>query len=162
MILLFDLIDIFYFFFIGGINPSIKTESGISHAIRDPSKLSMTKNIFGDNRIETTLTAEKSSFKRNTANVWKEYGHFKQQPCDFSIDKENLPENTIIYLNQGYQSYKDNKKVYYGDYFSLGQINECMNPPEDLENYEFGPRETKLYRPAKIPLLVNSKVSMIL
>ena len=106
----------------------------------------MTKNIFSDNRIETTLSAEKNSFKRNTTDIWKEFGYFKQQPYDFGVDKENLPKNSIIYLNQGYQSYKDNKKVYYGYYFLLGQVNECIYLPEDLQNYELGPREIKIFR----------------
>ena len=107
----------------------------------------MTKNIFSDNRIETTLSAEKNSFKRNTTDIWKEFGYFKQQSCDFGVDKENLPENSIIYLNQSYQSYKDNKKVYYGYYFLLGQVNECIYLPEDLQSYELGQREIKIFRP---------------
>ena len=90
---------------------------------------------MGDNRIETTVMEEKTTFKRNTTNIWKEYGYFKQQSCGYGLDKENLPENSIIYLNQGYQSYKDDKNLYYGDYFLVGQINECLNPPEDFENY---------------------------
>ena len=48
-----------------------------------------------------------------------------------------MPENSIMYLNQGYQSWKDNKKVYYADYFLIGQVNECLNPPKNLETYEF-------------------------
>ena len=63
------------------------------------------------------------------------------------VDKENLAENSVIYLNQGYQSYKDNKKVYYGDYFLVGQVNECLNLSEDLENYELGPGEVKMFCP---------------
>ena len=70
----------------------------------------MSKNIFSDNRVETTITAEKSSFKRNTVDVWPDYRYFKQQPCDFGFDKENFPKNSIFYLDQGYQSFKDNKK----------------------------------------------------
>ena len=107
----------------------------------------MTKNIFWDNTIETTTTAEKTSFKRSTTDVWKEYRYFKQQPCDYGLDKENLPKNSIMYLNQGYQSYKYNKKIYCGDYFLVGQINECLNPPEDFENYELGEREVKMFHP---------------
>lgn len=122
-------------------------DSGISQAVREANKISMTKNILGDNRIETTVMEEKTSFKRNTTNIWKEYGYFKQQPCGYELDKENLPENSIIYLNQGYQSYKDNKKLYYGDYFLVGQINEFLNPPEDFENYELAEREVKMFYP---------------
>ena len=70
----------------------------------------MTKTIFSDNRVETAIIAEKNSFKRNTVDVWANYGYFKQQPYDFSVEKGNLPGNSIYYVNQGYQSVKDNKK----------------------------------------------------
>ena len=63
------------------------------------------------------------------------------------IEKANFRENNIIYINQAYQSYKDNKKLYYIDYYLLGQFNQCLNPPEDLKNYECQPNETKIYRP---------------
>ena len=106
----------------------------------------MTKNIF-DGRVETTLTTEKAtSFKRNTIDIWKNYGYFKQQPCDFSIEKANLPENSILYNNQPYQSYKDNKKVLLTDYYLLGQVNQCLNPREDSKNYECKSNEAKFYR----------------
>ena len=58
-----------------------------------------------------------------------------------------MPENSIIYLNQGNQSWKDNKKVYYANYFLIGQVNECLNPPENLETYEFKDRQVKMFRP---------------
>ena len=107
----------------------------------------MSKNIFSDNRVETTVTAEKSSFKRNSVDVRPSYGYFQQQPCDYSVTKENMPKNSIMYLNQSYQSWKDNKKVCHADYFLIGQVNECLNPPENLETYEFKDREVKMFRP---------------
>ena len=89
----------------------------------------MTKNVF-DGRVETTLTAEKGAcFKRNATDVRKKFGFFKQQACDFSLEKANMPEMTIFYVNQAYQSYKDNKKVYYCDFYVLGQVTPCLNPP---------------------------------
>ena len=126
---------------------STQIDSGISQAIIDTNKLSMWKNISGDNRVETTITAEKTSFKRNTVDVWPSYGYFNQQVCDYGVDKENMPENSIIYMNQGYQSWKDNKKIYYANYFLIGQVNESLNPPENLETYEFKDREVKMFRP---------------
>ena len=51
--------------------------NGISQAIRDLNKLSMNKNIFSDNRVETAMTAEKISFKKNTVDVWPDYDYFK-------------------------------------------------------------------------------------
>ena len=114
----------------------------------------MTKNIFGEGRVETIISAEKTtSFKRNTTDVWQKYGYFNQKPCEFSTEKDNMPENSIFYINQGYQSYKDNKKVYYADYYIIVQINQCPNPPENLGTYEFKEDEAiyqprrKIYRP---------------
>ena len=84
---------------------------------------------------------------KDTADVWPNYDYFKQQACDFALDKENMSENSIIYMNQGYQSWKDNKKIYYANYYILGQVNESLNPPENLEIHEFKYREVKLYCP---------------
>ena len=139
--------DIFLVLFLAAQHaPLTEIDSCISQAIRDSNKISMLKNAFSDNRVETTITAEKSSFERNIVDVWPEYGYFKQQPCDFSIEKENFPENSIFCLNQGYQSVKDNKKNYYADHFLIGQVNEFLNPPEDLKNYKCEDREVKMYR----------------
>ena len=79
--------------------------------------------------------------------VWPNYDYFKQQACDFALDKENMSENSIIYMNQGYQFWKDNKKIYYANYYILGQVNESLNPSENLEIHEFKYREVKLYCP---------------
>ena len=103
-------------------NAPTEIVSSISRAVKDSNKISIVKNTFSNGRTETAVTAEKNSFKRNTTDVWANYGYFKHQPCNFGVEKENFPENSLIYLNQGYQSYKDNKKFYYGDFFILGQV----------------------------------------
>ena len=108
-------------------------DNSVSQAIRNSGKILMTKNlVFLDRAVVTILTASKfeNGNTRNTVDVWLEYRFFKQQPCDFGIDKENFPENSIIYVNQGYQFVKDNKRIYCGDYFLIGQVNECANSPE--------------------------------
>ena len=97
---------------------------------------------YWSDRIETTLTAEKTtSFKRNTTDVWPSYGYFKRQPCDFGTDKKNMPKMLVFYINQSYQSFKDEKKVYYADYFILGQVDQCLNPPENLKEYQLKENE---------------------
>ena len=60
------------------------------------------------------------------------------------MEKENYPENSKIYLNQGYLTVKDNKKIYYEDFYILGQVNECINPPEDIQNYICN-KEVRMY-----------------
>lgn len=117
--------QIFWLFFLGNEVKSTKTDNGISQALRNSAKISVTKNIF-DGSVEINITAERStSFKQNTTNIWK---NFKQQPCNFSVEKANLQENSILYVNEAYRSYKDNKKEYYADYYLLGQGNQCLNP----------------------------------
>ena len=67
-----------------------------------------------------------------TTCIWSEHDYFKQQPCDFHLDKENYPENSDCCINQGYPSYKDNKKLYHAEYYIWRQKIECINPPEML------------------------------
>ena len=81
----------------------------------------MTKNVF-DGRVETTREGDLFQMQRI------KFGFFKHQVCDFSVEKANMPEMTIFYVNQAYESYKDNKKVYYCDFYILGQVTPCLNP----------------------------------
>ena len=63
------------------------------------------------------------------------------------MQKSNMPEMTIFYLNQAYQSHKDNKNIYYFDLFILGQVTPFLNPPENLNNYDVNENEAKIFRP---------------
>ena len=64
-----------------------------------------------------------------------------------SVSKKRTFLKIVFFcLNQGYQSVKDNKKIYYADHFLIGQVNEFLNPPEDLKNYKCEDREVKMYR----------------
>lgn len=63
---------------------------------------------------------------KNTTSVWPEYEYFKQKPCSFDMEKENFPENSTIFVNQGYLTIKDNKKLNYADYYIIGKVNECI------------------------------------
>ena len=118
-----------------------------SSVVKDSTKLPMRKNVF-DGWVETTITAEKEvGFRRNQMDLWKKYGYFKQQACNFSMEKANMPEMTTFYLNQAYQSYKDNKRICYWDLLIFGQVTPFLNPPEDLSNFEVKDDEAKIVRP---------------
>ena len=97
-------------------NAPTEINSSISRTVKDSNKVFVVENIFGNGRIETVVTAENNSFKRNTTAVWQNNGFLKHQSCDFGVETENITENSLIYFKQDYQSYKDNKKVYYGDF----------------------------------------------
>ena len=132
--------------FLGTDQGSIHIDTGISQTVKDADKIRMTKNILGEGQVETTLTAEKSiGLKQNTTNIWEKLEFFKQQLCDFGFEKKNFSKMSVFYLNQGYQSDKNNKKVFYGDYFVFGQVNQCLNPPEDLNTYEFKKNGSKVF-----------------
>ena len=75
-----------FWHFFSGKQSGSAVDMGISHAVKDSTKISMTKNVF-DERVETTLTAEKvACFKCNTVDLWENFGFFKQQTCDFSME----------------------------------------------------------------------------
>ena len=61
---------------------------------------------------------------------------FADECCDFSLEKANLPENTLFYVNQGYQPYKDGKKCYYNDIYIVAQIMPLAHQPKDIESYD--------------------------
>ena len=62
----------------------------------------MTKSFVNGN-VGTTITAEKSRAdgKQNQTYLWKKLGHFDELPGDFSLEKCNFLELTLLYLNQG-------------------------------------------------------------
>ena len=127
-------------------------DSGISSAVKESSKLSITKTLF-DGRVETTITAEKDTgCRRNSTDLWHKNSYFKAEVCDFSLEKANMPENTIFYVNQGTLSYKDNKKIYYCYTYILGQVVPMLNPPEDLQNYVLKNNDAKIIRPKYDPV----------
>ena len=102
-----------------------------------------------EQNIQTTIvvTRFENGNEKNTTCVSPEFGYFKQKPCDFGMEKENYPENSIIYIYQGYLTIKDNKRLCYADCYIFGQVIECLNPPEDISNYVCHDREVKIYRP---------------
>ena len=112
----------------------------------------MTKSlVFPDMTVETTLVATKFRKweRKKYTNIWPEHGYFKQQPCDFGLDQESFPENSLIYINPGYLTIKDNRKHFYAGYYLIAQINECAKFPEDIEKYFCTEKEVKLYRPRR-------------
>ena len=74
-----------------------------------------------------------------------EFGYFGTESCDFSIEKANLPENTIFYINQVYQSFKDDKKLYYNDVSIIVQIMPLAHQPKEIESYQLKDNEVKFY-----------------
>ena len=62
------------------------------------------------------------------------------------LREDKLTWEYHFYVNQGYLSYKDNKKIYYTDIFIAGQIVPLLNQPEKLDEYELKENEVKILR----------------
>ena len=62
-----------------------------------------------------------------------------------NIEKANIPENTLFYMNQGYIStVKNGDLAMYIHNFIIGQLLVAANQPEDISTYECKDNETKL------------------
>ena len=126
----------------------LNIDSSIGSAIQNSMGLSMTKIIESSNdRTEMTISTNATKEKTvKSINMWKNHGFFGTESCDFSMEKANMPENTIYYINQGYQSYKDSKKVYYNDLYIIAQIMPLALQPKDIESYQLKDDEVKILR----------------
>ena len=84
-------------------------DSSIGSAIRNSLGLTMRKVIeSGDDRTEVTVdTLNPEEKVKKSINLWENFRYFGTESCDFSIEKANLPENTIFYISQAYQSFKN-------------------------------------------------------
>ena len=143
-------------FYFKNLSGSSKTniDSSIGCAIQNSMGLSMTKIIeSGNDRMEMTLStnaAEENPVK--CIHMWKNHGFLGTESWGFSIEKANMPENTVYYVNQGYQSYKDNKKVYYNDVYIVTQIMLLAVQPKDIESYQLKDDEVKILRARYDPI----------
>ena len=114
----------------------------ISALMKDFSKLLMNDSFF-DNRMETIINA---GFKNSSTCLWSDYGYFKTLSCDFPVERSNVTELAILYINQVYFTNKHGKKIYYYDLFVIGQATPMLNSPEDLENYVPEENEVKILK----------------
>ena len=63
-----------------------------------------------------------------------------------NLEKVNLPENTLLYINQSYLStVKSSDIAMYNHNFILGQLITAANQPTDIENYVCKDNEVKLF-----------------
>ena len=104
--------------------------------------------------METTIVASRfddngQSQVTKCTRIWPEYGYFQKQPCDLHMDKDKFPENSITCINQGYLTVQGNKRMFYDNYYILGQIIDAINPPENIENYVC--KDCEFYRPCYDP-----------
>ena len=135
-------------------NSALNIDPSIGSAIRNSAGLSMKKVIENrEDRTEVSFSALNGDEKvKRSIQLWEDFSYFRTESCNFSIEKANLPENTVFYINQGYQSFKDNKKVYYNDVYIIAQIMPLSQQPKNIENYELKEDEVKIVQPRYDPV----------
>ena len=137
----------------------------IGNAIQNSSGINLTKITENDGLITemSLLTNPSEKKKSKSVSMWKDFGFFGSEICEFNIEKVNMPENALFYVNQSYQSYKDNKKVFYKDIFTMAQITPLAYQPKDIESYKLNDDEVKILRSRTIQFLANfSELNIVL
>ena len=110
--------------------------------------LLMSKEVSDKDRSMKTqllLTTSGSDEKISGEKVWNANGYFAEVKPEMNIEKVNIPENTLIYINQGFIStVKNGDLAMYAHNFIIGQLLVAANQPEDISQYECKENETKL------------------
>ena len=81
--------------------------------------------------------------------IWVKNGFFGDQKSDWTVRKENFPENTLVYCNQGVvASLKAGEHAVSFDYVILAQILPTnVYPPSINDGYVFADNEVPLLVP---------------
>ena len=107
----------------------------LSKEMTDKDRSLKTQLLITENEGKDVLTSEK---------VWKNNGFFGDIKPEMNIEKVNLPENTLIYVNQSYLStVKSGDIAMYNHNFILGQLITAANQSTDIENYVCKDNEVK-------------------
>ena len=135
-----------------GTSGNDRVDFAASSVIKKANVLTLTKEITsGSSNMVTKLVAENKfdaePYETAGERIWQYSGYFGDVKTDYIMEKVNFPENTLFYINQGYLTVQKSKKIFYGDYFLLGQIIEAMDPLNDIKNYELKEGEVKYLRP---------------
>ena len=98
-----------------------------------------------DRSMKTQLLIKSEDEKLSGERVWKENGFFKDIRPELNLEKVNMPENTIYYVNQAFLSTVKNGKIaMYVQNFIIGQLIFAANQPNDISEYVCLPNEVKL------------------
>ena len=99
-----------------------------------------------DKSMKTQLLYKpKQEDKLSGEKIWKKDGFFKDIKAELNLEKVNIPENCLIYANQGFLStVKSGEIAMYLHNFVIGQLIIAANQPKDIANYTCLKNEVKL------------------
>ena len=98
-----------------------------------------------DKSMKTQLLYKSKENKLLGERIWKQDGFFKHVRAELNLDKVNIPENCLFYVNQGFlTTIKSGETLMYLDNFIIGQLIIAANQPKDIETYICSKNEVKL------------------
>ena len=99
-----------------------------------------------DKSMKTQLLYKpKQENKLSGEKIWKKDGFFKDVRADLNLEKVNIPENCLLYANQGFLStVKSGEIAKYLHNFVIGQLIIAANQPKDIDTYVCSKNEVKL------------------
>ena len=98
-----------------------------------------------DKSMKTQLLYKPKENKLSGEKIWKEDGFFKTVTAQLNLEKVNIPENYLLYVNQGFLStVKSGEIAMYLHNFIIGQLIIAANQPKDIANYTCLQNEVKL------------------
>ena len=118
--------------------------------IEKANMLLMSKEVSDKDRsmktqLLMTTSGSSSDEKVSGERVWKENGYFLEVKPEMNIEKVNIPENTLLYINQGFIStVKNGDLAMYVHNFIIGQLLVAANQPDDITTYSCKENEVKL------------------
>ena len=101
-----------------------------------------------DRSMKTQLLIRSSASddeKLSGEKVWKNNGFFKDIRPELNLEKVNIPENCLFYINQSFLSTMKNGDIaMHNQNFIIGQLIFAANQPKEIETYQCLPNEVKL------------------
>ena len=98
-----------------------------------------------DKSMKTQLLYKPKEDKLAGEKIWKENGFFKDVKAQLNLEKVNIPENCLLYANQGFLStVKSGEIAMYLHNFVIGQLIVAANQPKDIDTYICSKNEVKL------------------
>ena len=108
----------------------------LSKEMTDKDKSMKTQLLFKPKNDDKVCSGEK---------IWKENGFFQDVRAELNLEKVNIPENCLLYVNQGFLStVKSGEIAMYLHNFIIGQLIIAANQPEDISTYICSKNEVKL------------------
>ena len=89
-----------------------------------------------------------NSDSSESESIWLNNGFLGDQRSDLTVSKENFPENTLLYANQGViTNLKAGEHAIYLDFIVLAQILLASVCVPNIASYEFQENEVFLFVP---------------